>query len=335
MKEKLLIPEPPLQTLPTLALKFGIKEAMILQQLHYRLLISPYKIDGYTWYRHTYANWQRQFPFYSEKTISRAFLNLEKEGIIISSQQYNPAKVMKTKWYRINYEELYRLLGIQYDSISQTVVNFSSRMEESTHYLHDDYEEVDLHSNNTTEELTVLGSQLDDPNISPNVQSTIQPVSPHAMKSQNDSSKHTKESPATSQFAFPMEDKEVASLKEEFKEERNNTPLVEKLDIVAEVIHYLNSKTNRNYRVNNHATRRFINARLKEGYQLEDFKKVIDWKVNQWLHDPKMKTYLRPNTLFNPTNFENYLVESKEAQVKPMNREIKPVVLDFNLGEED
>ena len=101
------------------------------------------------------------------------------------------------------------------------------------------------------------------------------------------------------------------------------------------MIQYLNKKTNRNYRVENHTTQRFINARLKEGYKLEDFKEVINVKVKQWLHDPKMKTFLRPSTLFSPTNFENYLIESKENRRPARKREIKPIELDFTLGEED
>lgn len=289
MKEKLLIPESPLQTLPTLAVKLGVKEAMILQQLHYRLLNSPYKKDGYTWYRHTYMNWHKQFPFYSEKTISRGFLSLEKERIIISTHVYNPAKVMKTKWYRIDYEELYRQLGMQYDPISETLVG--------------------------------------------GVHTEIS----HAIVSQNDSSKNTKDSTIVGQFVPELEDKEVPYIKEEFKEElKKKNNIVEKnLDVVAEVIEYLNKKTNRNYRIDNQSTQRFINARLKEGYKLEDFKDVINVTVKQWLHDPKMKTYLRPSTLFSPTNFENYLIESKENRRPVKRREIKPIELDFTLGEEE
>lgn len=62
---------------------------------------------------------------------------------------------------------------------------------------------------------------------------------------------------------------------------------------------------------------------------------MINVKVKQWLHDPKMKTFLRPSTLFSSTNFENYLIESKENHPTAKKSEIKPIVLDFTLGEED
>ena len=51
-----------------------------------------------------------------------------------------------------------------------------------------------------------------------------------------------------------------------------------------------------------------IKARSNEGFEVEDFKRVIDNKVASWGKDPKMSQYLRPNTLFG-TKFEAYLNE--------------------------
>ena len=55
-------------------------------------------------------------------------------------------------------------------------------------------------------------------------------------------------------------------------------------------------------------TKKFINARINEGYKETDFYKVIDVKCSKWLNDPKMNEYLRPETLFG-TKFESYLNE--------------------------
>ncbi len=74
----------------------------------------------------------------------------------------------------------------------------------------------------------------------------------------------------------------------------------------SEIIPYLNEKTNRRYSIANKATQRHINARLSEGYTIEDFKAVIDKKTAEWLNDPKMSPYLRPQTLF-AGKFEGYL----------------------------
>lgn len=73
-----------------------------------------------------------------------------------------------------------------------------------------------------------------------------------------------------------------------------------------DVIDYLNLKTGSNYKHTTKATIKYINARYKEGFSLDDFKHVIDVKCNQWINDPKMKQYLRPETLFS-TKFESYL----------------------------
>jgi uncharacterized phage protein (TIGR02220 family) len=59
-------------------------------------------------------------------------------------------------------------------------------------------------------------------------------------------------------------------------------------------------------------TRRFIKARWNEGYRLADFERVIATKCAQWMRDPKMVVYLRPQTLFGP-KFEAYLNEATAA----------------------
>ncbi|WP_252265537.1 conserved phage C-terminal domain-containing protein [Limosilactobacillus fermentum] len=75
-----------------------------------------------------------------------------------------------------------------------------------------------------------------------------------------------------------------------------------------EILDYLNSKVGTSYRASSKATQRLIKARSNEGFEVDDFKRVIDNKVASWGKDPKMSQYLRPNTLFG-TKFEAYLNE--------------------------
>lgn len=75
-----------------------------------------------------------------------------------------------------------------------------------------------------------------------------------------------------------------------------------------DVISYLNDKAKTNYRNGIKKTISLIDARRREGFVLEDFKKVIDKKSSQWLNDSRMCSYLRPETLFG-TKFESYLNE--------------------------
>jgi len=82
---------------------------------------------------------------------------------------------------------------------------------------------------------------------------------------------------------------------------------------IPEIIVYLNEVTGRQFKDSSAATKRLVSARLKEGYSIEDFKKVIDTKARQWKGDSKMKAYLRPITLFG-TKFESYLQEAGERE---------------------
>ena len=77
---------------------------------------------------------------------------------------------------------------------------------------------------------------------------------------------------------------------------------------INEIIEYLNSKTNKNYRSTTQKTRTLIKARMKEHFTIDDFKIVIDKKCSEWM-GTKFEAYLRPETLFG-TKFEGYLNQS-------------------------
>ena len=83
----------------------------------------------------------------------------------------------------------------------------------------------------------------------------------------------------------------------------------DKAEKIRIIITYLNEKTGKHYKFNGQATRQHINARLDEGFTVNDFKTVIDNQCAKWLRDPKMADYLRPETLF-CTKFESYLNSS-------------------------
>lgn len=89
----------------------------------------------------------------------------------------------------------------------------------------------------------------------------------------------------------------------------------EKEIIYCAVLDYLNEKANKHFKPSD-KNKALIDARLNDGFVLEDFKKVIDIKVAQWLNNPDMNGYLRPITLFS-TKFESYLNETPPGEVKP------------------
>ena len=75
------------------------------------------------------------------------------------------------------------------------------------------------------------------------------------------------------------------------------------------IIDYLNQKANTNYKPTTRKTRALINARINEGFNKEDFIKVIDNKTREWL-GTDMEKYLRPETLFG-SKFEGYLNQKR------------------------
>lgn len=88
---------------------------------------------------------------------------------------------------------------------------------------------------------------------------------------------------------------------ENTKTENNNNKLL----ICKEVISYLNLKAKKNFKVDTASHQKFIKARLKEGYVLEDFKKVVDIMVAKW-EGTEYEQYLQPQTLFG-NKMDNYL----------------------------
>jgi hypothetical protein len=100
---RLLIDEPPLQVLPSLAREIGLNEAIMLQQMHYWLIKSSHEFEGVKWFYKTLEDWQTEFPFWSAMTIRRTLTNLEKQKVIRIGN-FNKKKFDKTKWYTIEYQ---------------------------------------------------------------------------------------------------------------------------------------------------------------------------------------------------------------------------------------
>ena len=90
------------------------------------------------------------------------------------------------------------------------------------------------------------------------------------------------------------------------------------------LISYLNEKSGGKYKPTAAITDR-IGELLAAGYTERDFYQVIDSKVAEWKDDPKMRSYLRPRTLFGD-KFEEYVsgpvpVEVEEQQKKEETRD--------------
>ena len=115
--------------------------------------------------------------------------------------------------------------------------------------------------------------------------------------------------PGSAKSAF-QEVQKVHTIKtENTKTENNNNKLL----ICKEVISYLNLKAKKNFKIDTDSHQKFIKARLKEGYVLEDFKKVVDIMVAKW-KGTEYEQYLQPQTLFG-NKMDNYLNQPMPRKV--------------------
>lgn len=84
-------------------------------------------------------------------------------------------------------------------------------------------------------------------------------------------------------------------------------------DETRHIIDYLNKRSGKKWSVKTKKTVQLIHKLLDNGFTVEDFEKVIDFKCKQWLNNEEMNKYLRPETLFGG-KFERYL---NEAPARP------------------
>ena len=91
-----------------------------------------------------------------------------------------------------------------------------------------------------------------------------------------------------------------------------------------EIVTYLNERTGKAYKHTTAETKKLIKARWNEGNKLEDFKHVIDTKVDEWLNTSDMNQYLRPATLFSG-KFDTYLNQRPKKQSTAMKVAIQTI----------
>ena len=105
------------------------------------------------------------------------------------------------------------------------------------------------------------------------------------------------ESTVVSTVVSNVESTALNKHKQKLKPKHNN--------YIVEIIEYLNEKAGTRYKANSKKTKDLVNARLNEGFTVDDFKTVIDKKVAEW-KATEFEKFLRPETLFG-NKFEGYL----------------------------
>ena len=116
MLQRLLLDEPPLVVIPSLATAIGLNEAIVVQQIHYWLQVNAraeslkHYHEGRYWTYNTGSEWAKAFPFWAEPTIRRIFTGLEKSGIFLKGF-FNEKSSDRTKWTSIDYDCLEKILS--------------------------------------------------------------------------------------------------------------------------------------------------------------------------------------------------------------------------------
>lgn len=125
--------------------------------------------------------------------------------------------------------------------------------------------------------------------------------------------------------------------KKEIKRIKALKDIVEFDQISEAIVQFLNETLGTRYHASTKETKELIHGRLNEGRTLEDFKLVIQNRFDKWSKDPEMKEYLRPSTLFRPTNFENYLndalVTAKQSTSDEESNTAKPNENKYDFSE--
>ena len=109
----------------------------------------------------------------------------------------------------------------------------------------------------------------------------------------------------------------------DFKERKSSAKkketTAEEMDLVFQVVQYLNEKTEQSFQPGGEKTKSLILARHHtDKWSLEDFKTVIDHKKSEWFHKDHMRHCLRPSTLFSDGHAEEYLQGAKLWKKKPV-----------------
>lgn len=107
-------------------------------------------------------------------------------------------------------------------------------------------------------------------------------------------------------YDIPIEAAAPKKAPKEKTPEKGNARELEDIIPAKEIVEYLNEKTGKKFSSTSRATKQHIAARWKEGFGLEEFRKVIEHQCAKWTGNASMEEYLRPETLFG-TKFESYL----------------------------
>lgn len=148
----------PLVLNPQLAAEIGLNEAIVLQQIKYWTDVTEHKKDGLSWVYKTVADWESEFPFWSQPTIRRTIKSLEKSQLILCQKLHGhffKDSSNQTMWYALNLGVAPCAQSDHIDVLNLNTSNCSNRShasDQSDHFYTTD--QNDHFSTETTTETT-------------------------------------------------------------------------------------------------------------------------------------------------------------------------------------
>ncbi len=303
-----------------LAKEYGILEAILIQNIYFWIdknkANKKHFYDGRYWTYNSRKAFSEMFPYASEKQIRRALEKLEKLNILITGN-YNKQWSDRTLWYSFSDVGLSIVQKRQMQLSEKTndkcpngqmtnaqegkaIPYINTNINTDNNYIipipFNDNIECESNCNNgnkcsKTAKLKING---------------------HCFCGQHSRIYLTK----LGYFEFEdfsndykKENSEPTSNLEAYKE------IVGYMNVVNEH-HRFNKKIPFSYKYQSKATQKLINARLREGYDIEEFKDVIWWGYKKFVENEfttqngeSSYKYFRPSTLFSTEHFEAYLNE--------------------------
>ncbi len=80
---------------------------------------------------------------------------------------------------------------------------------------------------------------------------------------------------------------------------------------ITDVLKYLNTFSEVEYRVTTESHRRLVRARLHQGYSRQEILDVVWAKGNEWADNSNMRQYIAPPTLFGRKKFDTYIDQAR------------------------
>lgn len=276
----LLMPSRPIVISPDLAYSIGLNEAIALQQVHYWLkeTTSGMEHGGQRWIYNTSEQWLEQFPFWSKSTLKRTFTNLKKLGLL-RIEQFNQSQRDMTNFYTINYES---------ELLDEVKVASSMKSKRATPSVQNDQmEQVKKKRSISSDRPAVIRSNWHDDPTEITTESTTEITGK-----------------TSCQVAGQPDDQEG----------RVTDPEVLITEQAIQVLNHLNKVTGSKFQKCKTSLEN-IRARLREDRTVEDMILMVDYKHVHW-ENTSQYDYMRPTTLFIPSNFESYLFSASRWNAK-------------------